>query len=170
MFALRLILRSTIEGIVEKRVQEQQEQEQEQASAQTQHEDLLKYMLRANQEDDSKVTKVLETSLSLFLFPLSLCLPASTNTKVTKAGLADNLLTLLFAGFDTTSIALTWTFYLLAKHPEVEAKVLAEISSSSLTLFALKLTRRQRCLLRSPLCWGAAPAPRTSSPTRQRGS
>ena len=38
-------------------------------------------------------------------------------------------MTLLFAGFDTTSIALTWTFYLLAKHPEVEAKVLAEISS-----------------------------------------
>jgi flagellar biosynthesis protein FliP len=81
LFALRLILRSTIEGIVEKRVQEQQEQEQEQeqASAQTQHEDLLKYMLRANQEDDSKVTKVLDTSLSLPSFLcLSACLPQLT--------------------------------------------------------------------------------------------
>ncbi len=35
----------------------------------------------------------------------------------------DELLTLLLAGHDTTSHALSWTFHLLARHPHVEARV-----------------------------------------------
>jgi cytochrome P450 len=34
---------------------------------------------------------------------------------------------MLFAGFDTTSMALAWTWFALGRHPEVEAKVHAEL-------------------------------------------
>lgn len=40
--------------------------------------------------------------------------------------LRDQLLTLYMAGHETTSHALTWTFYLLSQHPEVCAKLDAE--------------------------------------------
>jgi cytochrome P450 len=39
---------------------------------------------------------------------------------------ADNLLTFITAGHETTALALTWTFYLLALHPE--AGVVAEVA------------------------------------------
>ena len=38
----------------------------------------------------------------------------------------DELLTLLLAGHETTSHALAWTFHLLARHPEVEARLREE--------------------------------------------
>ncbi|GJR99188.1 cytochrome P450 [Tanacetum coccineum] len=41
--------------------------------------------------------------------------------------LKDTLLSLLVAGRDTTSAALTWFFYLLAKNPVVESKICEEI-------------------------------------------
>ncbi|MEZ5774557.1 MAG: cytochrome P450 [Hyphomicrobiaceae bacterium] len=41
--------------------------------------------------------------------------------------LIDNLLTFLSAGHATTAMALTWTLYLLARAPEWEARVLAEL-------------------------------------------
>ncbi len=40
---------------------------------------------------------------------------------------ADNLLTFITAGHETTALALTWTFYLLGLHPHIEARVVAEI-------------------------------------------
>ena len=39
----------------------------------------------------------------------------------------DELITLFIAGHETTAIALSWTFYYLAQHPEIEAKLLAEV-------------------------------------------
>ncbi|MCA9974155.1 MAG: cytochrome P450, partial [Anaerolineales bacterium] len=39
----------------------------------------------------------------------------------------DELVTLFVAGHETTSNALTWTWYLLAEHPAVEAKLHAEL-------------------------------------------
>ncbi|HKO94187.1 MAG TPA: cytochrome P450, partial [Polyangiaceae bacterium] len=42
--------------------------------------------------------------------------------------LRDELLTLLLAGHETTSHALSWTFHLLAQHPEVEARLHAELA------------------------------------------
>lgn len=42
--------------------------------------------------------------------------------------IADNLLTFITAGHETTALALTWAFYLLANHPDEEARLLAEIA------------------------------------------
>ncbi len=39
----------------------------------------------------------------------------------------DEALTLLIAGHETTANALTWIWYLLAKHPDIEAEVFAEV-------------------------------------------
>jgi cytochrome P450 len=41
----------------------------------------------------------------------------------------DEVMTLLLAGHDTTGLALTWAWVLLARHPEVEAHLHAEIDS-----------------------------------------
>lgn len=41
--------------------------------------------------------------------------------------LRDNLMTLFLAGHETTAIALSWTWYLLAKSPPVESKLHAEL-------------------------------------------
>ncbi|OUZ99321.1 Cytochrome P450 [Macleaya cordata] len=41
--------------------------------------------------------------------------------------LRDTALTFLFAGRDTTGMALTWFFYLVLKNPHVEAKILEEL-------------------------------------------
>ena len=42
--------------------------------------------------------------------------------------LRDEVMTFFFAGHETTAIALTWTFYLLAQHPEVEARLAREVA------------------------------------------
>lgn len=41
----------------------------------------------------------------------------------------DEVITILLAGHETTSNTLTWTFYLLAKHPEAAAKLHAEVDT-----------------------------------------
>jgi cytochrome P450 len=41
--------------------------------------------------------------------------------------LRDEMVTLLLAGHETTAVALTFTFYLLAQHPEVDARLAAEL-------------------------------------------
>jgi len=42
--------------------------------------------------------------------------------------LRDEVITLFVAGHETTANALTWAFYLVAQHPAVEAKLLAELA------------------------------------------
>ena len=42
------------------------------------------------------------------------------------AELLDELMTLIVAGFETSANTLNWVWYLIASHPEVEAKLLAE--------------------------------------------
>ena len=39
----------------------------------------------------------------------------------------DEVITLLIAGHETVSTALTWTWYLLSQHPEVERRLLTEL-------------------------------------------
>jgi cytochrome P450 len=44
--------------------------------------------------------------------------------------LRDEALTIFLAGHETTANALTWTWYLLSQHPEVEARLHAEVDSA----------------------------------------
>jgi cytochrome P450 len=48
---------------------------------------------------------------------------------MTDAQLRDEAMTLFVAGHETTANALTWTWYLLSQHPDVEARMHAEINS-----------------------------------------
>ncbi len=48
---------------------------------------------------------------------------------MTDKQLRDECLTIFGAGHETTSTALTWTFYLLSQHPEVEEKLHQELDS-----------------------------------------
>jgi cytochrome P450 len=50
-----------------------------------------------------------------------------TGRTMTDEEVADNLLTFITAGHETTALGLAWTFLLLARHPEQEARVLSEI-------------------------------------------
>jgi cytochrome P450 len=43
--------------------------------------------------------------------------------------LRDEIVTLLLAGHETTALALTWTLYLLSRHPEIAARVEEEIDA-----------------------------------------
>lgn len=65
------------------------------------HEDLLQHMLEAAREDKSGL--------------------------ITEESLTDSLMTLVFAGFDTTSLALSFASYLLTQHPGVLSKLRAEL-------------------------------------------
>ena len=48
---------------------------------------------------------------------------------MTDRQLRDEVMTLLLAGHDTTALALTWAWWLLAKHPQAEARLHAEIDA-----------------------------------------
>jgi len=48
---------------------------------------------------------------------------------MTDQQLRDESITLILAGHETTANALTWAFYLLARHPQVEAKLHAELDA-----------------------------------------
>src|SRR6185312_9851037 len=50
-------------------------------------------------------------------------------SRMTDKQLRDEALTLFLAGHETTAIALSWTLYLLAQHPEVDAKLAAELET-----------------------------------------
>ena len=63
---------------------------------------------------------------------LSLLLHASDEDDgggMTDRQLRDELMTLFLAGHETTAVALSWTWYLLAQHPSVEAQLVAELES-----------------------------------------
>jgi cytochrome P450 len=51
-----------------------------------------------------------------------------TNQVMDDEALMDNLVTLLFAGYDTSSIALSYLVYATAKYPEVDKKCIDEIT------------------------------------------
>jgi cytochrome P450 len=48
-------------------------------------------------------------------------------SRMTDRQLMDELATLLLAGHETTALALSYTFYLLSQHPEVDARLAAEL-------------------------------------------
>lgn len=51
----------------------------------------------------------------------------SDGSQMTEQQLRDEVMNLLFAGHETTTNALSWTWMLLSQHPTVEAKVLEEL-------------------------------------------
>jgi len=58
---------------------------------------------------------------------LSILLRAQRHGEVTDGDIRDEMMTMLLAGHDTTALTLTYTWYLLAHHPEVEGRLHAEL-------------------------------------------
>lgn len=54
---------------------------------------------------------------------------AETGEGMSDTQLRDEVMTLMLAGHETTANALTWTFYLLQQHPEVEARLVEELDT-----------------------------------------
>ena len=52
-----------------------------------------------------------------------------TNERMNDEQLRDEVMTIFLAGHETTAVLLSWTLYLLSKHPGVERKVRAELTS-----------------------------------------
>lgn len=50
-----------------------------------------------------------------------------TGDKMDDQQLLDEVKSLILAGHETTSLVLSWTFYLLSQHPEVEARLVDEV-------------------------------------------
>lgn len=63
--------------------------------------DLLSLLLHAQDEDDK--------------------------SRMTDKQLRDEAMTIILAGHETTAIAMSWTWYLLAQHPQVEARLMDEL-------------------------------------------
>jgi cytochrome P450 len=55
---------------------------------------------------------------------------AETGERMSAQDVQDEVLTLLLAGHETTTNALSWAFALLAAHPEAEARLLAEVDTA----------------------------------------
>lgn len=53
----------------------------------------------------------------------------ASGDEVSSKQLRDDLMTMLVAGHETSAAVLTWTFYLLAQHPQVTAKLQAEVDA-----------------------------------------
>jgi cytochrome P450 len=49
------------------------------------------------------------------------------DSSMTDTQIRDEVMTMFLAGHETTATVLTWTWYLLSQHPEIEAKLHAEI-------------------------------------------
>jgi cytochrome P450 len=61
------------------------------------------------------------------LLSLLLLAEYEDGTRMSPQQVRDELVTLFMAGHETTSNALTWTWYLLSQHPAVEARLHAEL-------------------------------------------
>jgi cytochrome P450 len=53
----------------------------------------------------------------------------ATGDSLSDREIRDQILTLLVAGYETTASALSWLFYLLSQHPQVEEKLRCEVES-----------------------------------------
>jgi cytochrome P450 len=52
---------------------------------------------------------------------------ADDGTRMTDQQVRDEVMTLFMAGHETTAVALSWSWYLLAQHPEVDARIAEEL-------------------------------------------
>ncbi len=60
----------------------------------------------------------------------SLLVAAETDAGFDAREIADNVLTMLLAGEDTTANSLAWTLYFLARHPAVQARMCTEVDAA----------------------------------------
>eukprot|EP00438_Fugacium_kawagutii_P011933 Skav206749 [mRNA] locus=scaffold1022:154672:156748:+ [translate_table: standard] len=74
--------------------------------------------------------------------------------KMSKAELTDEILTLLVAGHETTGYTTSWALAEVARHPEVQEKILAE--TSAVDLDSLPLTTVQSVLPYTWMVWQEA--------------
>jgi len=94
---------------------------------------------------------------------------------MTDRQLRDETITLLFAGHETAALALTWAWYLLALHPEAEARLFAEVDGvlgeRSPTVADLpRLTYARRVIDESLRLYPPAPAVVASPPATRRSA
>jgi cytochrome P450 len=75
----------------------------------------------------SLIDETTETSGNDLLSILRNAINPETGTSMDPTDVRNNLLTFITAGHETTALALTWTFYLLSLHPEIEHRVRHEI-------------------------------------------
>src|SRR5215467_3863056 len=54
---------------------------------------------------------------------------ADDGTRMTDQQVRDEVMTLFLAGHETTAVALSWTWYLLAQHPEAEGRLADELGA-----------------------------------------
>jgi cytochrome P450 len=83
--------------------------------------DLLSMLLHAQDEDDGGGENGDRTP------EIKGPVPVFAPGRMTDKQLRDEAMTLFLAGHETTASALSWTWYLLALHPEVEARLGAEL-------------------------------------------
>ena len=55
---------------------------------------------------------------------------ADDGSRMSDRQVRDEVMTLFLAGHETTAVALSWTWYLLAQHPEVEARLADELRTA----------------------------------------
>ncbi|MFZ5653097.1 MAG: cytochrome P450 [Pseudomonadota bacterium] len=60
----------------------------------------------------------------------SLLVAAAADTRFGEREVADNVLTMLLAGEDTTANTLAWALYFLAGHPQVQERIAAEVAAA----------------------------------------
>lgn len=88
-----------------------------------QHFDAIVYRMIRERRDASSPAKDL-LSMLLQIRDQETGSPALTDEEI-----RDEVVTMLFAGYETTAHALTWTWYLLSQHPEAEEKIHAELDA-----------------------------------------
>ena len=81
-------------------------------------------MITNKQEGQNVATKTSKDLLDLFLEA------DETGQGMDEEELISNLFLFFFAGQDTSSVALSWIFYFLAQHPDVQEKLRREVEET----------------------------------------
>jgi cytochrome P450 len=85
----------------------------------------LRKMVRERVEERRRTGERRDDLLSLMLDAKD----PETGDGLNTEDIADNILTFIGAGHETTALALTWTFFLLSRHPDIEQRMLDEIKT-----------------------------------------
>jgi cytochrome P450 len=108
----RKLLRSTLSEIINNRRNEMSDSS---SSINHNRNDLLSSMIGHIMEEEKQNSQTKNSDKVHF--------------KIDNEALADNLLTFLFGGYDTTSITLAYAFYCVSQHKDMEEKIINEINT-----------------------------------------